>query len=148
MAKWVILAIVAKNVFTILFRKSDVVQISYLYRGKTINHQSFSKDCLKNLVCSLKQQRPKCGTKYLKFHHDNARSHVLINLKKFERQKLIEMCYSSYSQDITLSYFLTFRLYLAMSNVFNKVFIQKVKACVNRNSLIKPESQCRKTFNK
>ena len=58
-----------KGVFTILFRTSSVVQISYLDRGKTINYQSHIKCCLKHLVYTLQEQRPKCGTKKLKSPH-------------------------------------------------------------------------------
>ena len=36
----------AENVLPILFRISDVVQTSYLDRGKTINHQLYIKDFL------------------------------------------------------------------------------------------------------
>ena len=43
----------AKNVFTILIRMSNVVQLSYLNREKTINHESYIKDCLKHLVFTL-----------------------------------------------------------------------------------------------
>ena len=48
----------SKNLFTIFFRTSGVVHISYLDKGKTINHQTYIKDCLKLLVSTLKEQRP------------------------------------------------------------------------------------------
>ena len=34
-------------------QKIYLVQISYLHRVKTINHQSYIKDCLKHLICTL-----------------------------------------------------------------------------------------------
>ena len=64
--------LVSKNVFTILFRLSDEVIISYLDKGMTINNQSFIKDCLKHLLCTLQEPRPRPSTKNLKFHQDNA----------------------------------------------------------------------------
>ena len=42
-----------KNLFTIFFRASDIVHISYLVKGKTINYQTYIKDCLKPLVGTL-----------------------------------------------------------------------------------------------
>ena len=72
--------------FTIFFRTSDVVHISYLDKGKTIDHQTYIKDCLKPLVRTLKEQRPMDGTKNLKFHHDNARPHVHKGVKKVFRK--------------------------------------------------------------
>ena len=44
----------SKNLFTIFFRTSGVVHISYLDKGKTIDHQTYIKDCLKTLVSTLK----------------------------------------------------------------------------------------------
>ena len=46
----------AKNVFTILFRILDVVQISCLDKGMTINHHLFIKDCLEHFVCTYRRQ--------------------------------------------------------------------------------------------
>ena len=65
-----------KNLSTILFRSSGVVHVSYLDKGKPLNHQTYINECLKPLVNTLKEQIPKCGTKNQKFHHDNARPHV------------------------------------------------------------------------
>jgi [histone H3]-lysine36 N-dimethyltransferase SETMAR len=56
-----------KTMFTIFFRTSGVVHISYLKGRGTINHQTYLKDCLRPLVHTLNVQRPQCGTKNLKF---------------------------------------------------------------------------------
>ena len=56
-----------KNLFILFFRASGIVHISYLDKGKTINHQTYIKDCLEPLVGTLKEQRPICGTGNLKF---------------------------------------------------------------------------------
>ena len=40
----------SKNMFTLFFRTSGVVHISYLDKGKTKDHQTYIKDCLKPLV--------------------------------------------------------------------------------------------------
>ena len=71
----------SKNMLTIFFRTSGVVHISYLDKGKTKDHQTCIKVCLKPLVSTLKEQRPMYGTKNLKYHHDNARPHVHKDVK-------------------------------------------------------------------
>ena len=57
------------NIFTIFFRTSGVVHISYLDKEKTKDHQPFIKDCLKPLVSTLKEQIPMYGSQNLKFYH-------------------------------------------------------------------------------
>ena len=77
--------------FSIFFRISDVVLISYLDRGVSLLTINI-KDCLKLLVSSLKEHRSKCDTKNLKSHHDNARPNVHMSLIMYlESQKLTEM---------------------------------------------------------
>ena len=51
----------SKNLFIVFFSTRGVVHISYLDKGKIINHQTYIKDRLKHLVSTLKE------------HHDNAR---------------------------------------------------------------------------
>jgi hypothetical protein len=46
------------NMFTIFYRTSSVVHISYLDKGRTKHHQTNIKDCLKPIVSTLKEQRP------------------------------------------------------------------------------------------
>jgi len=82
-----------KKFSAIFFRFSDVVPISsYLDKGKTINRHTYIKDCLKLLASCLNEQRPTCGSKNLKFHHDKARTHVHAILKNnLEIQNFIVM---------------------------------------------------------
>ena len=94
----------SKILFTIFFRTSDVVHISYLDKGKTIDHQTHIKDCLKPLVSTLKEQRPiMYGTKNLKFHHD----HMFIKtLKKYlESQNITLMNHPPNSPDLAPCHF-------------------------------------------
>ena len=73
------------------------MDILYLDKEKTINHQTYYKDCLKPLISSLKGQRTTCGTKNLKFHHDNAQSHVYECLKNDVESKNFIMHHPPYS---------------------------------------------------
>jgi len=90
-----------KTMFSIFIRISGVVHISYLKKGETTNHKSYIKDCLKPLVNRLNEHRPLCGTKNLKFHHDNARPHVHSNVISYlESQNFIIMDHPLYSPDL------------------------------------------------
>ena len=59
----------SKNMFTLFFRTSGVVPLSYLGKGKTKDHQAHINDCLKPLVSTLKEQKTIYGCQNLKFHH-------------------------------------------------------------------------------
>ena len=59
----------SNNMFTLFFRTSGVVHISYLDKRKTKEHQTYIKDSLKPLVSALKKKRPIYGIQNLKFHH-------------------------------------------------------------------------------
>ena len=90
-----------KNIFTIFFRASGIVHISYLDKGKIINLQTYIKDCLKPLVGTLKEQRPICGTRNLKFHHDSQKHHIHMSVKKYlEDQNFVVMDHPHYSPDL------------------------------------------------
>jgi [histone H3]-lysine36 N-dimethyltransferase SETMAR len=65
-----------KTMFTIFFRTTGVVHISYLDEGKTIDHKTYINSCIKPIIKILNKQRPTLGCKNLKFHHDNAKPHV------------------------------------------------------------------------
>ena len=65
-----------KFMFTFFFKSDGPMHVSYLERGKTVDHTAYIESTLKPLVESIKTARPKCGTKNLILHHDNARPHV------------------------------------------------------------------------
>jgi len=98
-----------KTMVTIFFRQSGVVSLSYLERGKSINNISYIEDCLKPLVESIEGGRPTYGTKNLKFHHENARPHILSSVKSYrEDQNFIIMNHPPYLPDFVLSGFWLF----------------------------------------
>ena len=67
------------------------MHISYLDKGKTINYQTYIKDCLKPLVGTLKEQRPICGN-HETFHNENAKPHIHMSVKKYlEDQNFVVM---------------------------------------------------------
>ena len=83
--------------------------MSYLERDKSINNISYIEDCLKPLVESIEGGRPTYGTKNLKFHHENARPHILSSVKSYrEDQNFIIMNHPPYSPDFALSDFWLF----------------------------------------
>ena len=56
-----------KFMHTIVFKRSGVVQMLRLDKGKTINHDSYIEETLKPLVKDINAQRPESGCKDLKF---------------------------------------------------------------------------------
>jgi hypothetical protein len=94
---------------TILFRPFGVVSLSYLERDKSIHNISYIEDSLKPLVESKERGRPTYGTKNLKFHHENARPHILSSVKSYrEDQNFIIMNHPPFSPDFAPSDFWLF----------------------------------------
>jgi hypothetical protein len=73
----------SKNMFTIFFRTSGVVNISYLDKGKTKDYQTYIEVWLNPLVSTLKGKNLMYGTKNLKLFHFSARPHVQKDVKKY-----------------------------------------------------------------
>jgi histone-lysine N-methyltransferase SETMAR len=91
----------AKFMYTIFFKRSGVVHISRLDKGKTVNHKLYINETLKPLVKVLQSKRPETGCKNLKFHHDNARPHVHEDVVAFlEAQDFTIMDHPPYSPDL------------------------------------------------
>lgn len=65
-----------KFMFTLFFKSDGPIHVSYLNKGETMDHAKYIESTLKPLVESIKLARPKCGTKNVKIHHDNAKPHV------------------------------------------------------------------------
>lgn len=90
-----------KTMFSIFFKSNGVVHVTYLESGKTIDNERYLNDCLKPLVKAINKLRPSCGTKNLKFHHDNARPHVHSSVKSYlEGENFIIMDHPPYSPDL------------------------------------------------
>ena len=95
-----------KTMFSIFFRTTGVAHISYLQSGRTIDHKTYTNDCLKPLVHTLNEQKPLSGTKKMKFHQDNARPHVHSSVSAYlENQGFIIMDHPLYSPDLAPSDF-------------------------------------------
>ena len=98
-----------KTMVCIFFRTIGVELITYMERHKTIDHQSYIDYCLKPLVSTLKHQRKACGTKNLKFHHDNARPHIhQAVITYLNEQNFTIMNHPAYSPDLAPSDFWLF----------------------------------------
>ena len=73
----------AKNLFTIFFKSTGPILITYLDRGETIKYSSYIENCLKPIVKTLENERPSVGAKSIRIHHDNARPHVHETVNNF-----------------------------------------------------------------
>lgn len=136
-----------KTMFSIFFRTTGVVHISYLKRGETINHQSYLNDCLKPLVCSINEQRPVCGTKNLKFHHDNARPHVHSGVISYlKSQKFTIMDHPPYSPDLAPCDFWLFDY--IKQRLGNHTSAQSLNEEITKIVSSIPEKEYKKTFDK
>jgi histone-lysine N-methyltransferase SETMAR len=98
-----------KTMFSIFFKSTGVVHLTYLESGKTIDNNSYLNDCLKPLVKRINEQRPTSSTNNMKFHHDNARPHIHSSVKEYlKSQNFIIMDHPPYSPDLAPSDFWLF----------------------------------------
>ena len=63
--------------FTFFFKSDGPIHVSYLERGKSIDHSKYIESALKPLIEAIKVARPKFGTKNIKIHHDYAKPHFV-----------------------------------------------------------------------
>ncbi len=78
-----------------------MVHVSYLERGRTVDHVTYIELTLKPLVESIKKVRPKFGTKNLKLHHENVRPHVQRTVVGLTiEQEMTIMGHPPYSPDL------------------------------------------------
>ena len=131
----------------IFFRTRGVETLTYWGKGNTIDQHSYVDDCLKPLVKVINQHRTTCGTKNLKFHHDNARPHVAKKVIDYlNDQNFLIMDHPPYSPDLAPSDFWLF-----------DYVKQRIDDHTSAESLVKqitkivndiPKEEWQKTFNK
>jgi histone-lysine N-methyltransferase SETMAR len=90
-----------KTMFSIFFRSTGHIQISYCDKGVTIDNQRYINDCLNPMIQEVESQRPECGVRDMYLLHDNARPHVHSNVRNFlESKGLKEIDHPPYSPDL------------------------------------------------
>ena len=78
--------------------------MSYVDKGKTIDHEWYIENSLKPTVKAINIERPTSGTKNMKFHHDNAKPHIHKSVINYlESEKFIIMQHPPYSPDLAPS---------------------------------------------
>lgn len=98
-----------KTMFTIFFRTTRVMHISFVQNGKTITADSYVKDCLSPLFGAMAAQRPNAGLTNIKLLHDNAKPHTAqTTLEYLERKKVTPIAHPPYSPDLAPSDFWLF----------------------------------------
>jgi len=91
----------AKTLFSVFFRSTGPLQITYMESGVTIDHQVYIDDCLSPMIQEVQSQRPSQGVRDMLLLHDNARPHVHSNVRNFLQSKgLGEIDHSPYSPDL------------------------------------------------
>jgi histone-lysine N-methyltransferase SETMAR len=90
-----------KTMVSVFFRSTGLVHLTYLECGETIDYNVYLKYSLKPLVKEINKERPRTGTRGLKFHHDNARPHVKKEVISYiKSQGFIIMPHPPYSPDL------------------------------------------------
>jgi [histone H3]-lysine36 N-dimethyltransferase SETMAR len=136
-----------KTMFTIFFKTSGVVSITYLDKGKTIDAQTYINESLKSLVKALKRQRPSTGADFQKFHHDNARPHVDKRVKNYlKRNKFITIDHPPYSPDLAPCDFWLFDY--IKQRLGNYTSVQSLAEAITAIVQSIPKEEYLKTFHK
>lgn len=136
-----------KTMFSIFFRTSGVVHISHLKEGETINHQIYLKDNIRPLVRVLNEQRPQCGTKNLKFLHDNARPHIHQSVIAYlESQNFTIIDHPPCSPDLAPSDFWLFNY--IKERLSDHTTVKSLTRQITEIVSSIPEKEYRKTFDK
>jgi hypothetical protein len=88
--------------FSISSRTTGAIHLSYVDGGKTIDANTYIKDCLKPVFNIVREQRPKSGLEKIKFRHDLSRPHVVKSVLDFlDEMKVGLIDYSLYSSDLS-----------------------------------------------
>ncbi len=115
--------------------------------GETINHQIYLKDNIRPLVRVLNEQRPQCGTKNLKFLHDNARPHIHQSVIAYlESQNFTIMDHPPYSPDLAPSDFWLFNY--IKERLSDHTTVKSLTRQITEIVSSIPEKEYRKTFDK
>ena len=93
-----------KTMFSIFFKSTGALHISYMDNGKTITANAYIEDSLKPLFKAVARQRPKSGLEKIKLLHDNAKPHVARSVLDYlNDQKVGLIDHPPYSHDLAPS---------------------------------------------
>ena len=82
------------------FNKSGHKDCSIDYR-KTVNAQWYCEVCIPGVLQALRERRPKCGTRGLLWHHDNAPAHPAVRTLDFLEAEGVQLLpHLPYSPDL------------------------------------------------
>lgn len=90
-----------KFMFSVFFKSTGPVHISYVDKGETIDAQIYIRRNLQQVVQTINHERPTSGTKNMKFHHDNASVHTAESVISYlERKGFKIMWHPPWSPDL------------------------------------------------
>lgn len=91
-----------KTMFSIFFKSTGMVHISYINDGKTINTDTYINNCLEPMLEVVEELRPTSGLERIKLLHDNARPHVAESVVTYLDEKKIGLIdHPPYSPDLS-----------------------------------------------
>ena len=83
------------------FTKSGHIKTVPLDDRKTVNAQWYCEVCIPGVLQALREQRPKCGTRGLLWHHDNASAHTAVRTLDFLEAEGVQLLpHPPYSPDL------------------------------------------------
>ena len=136
-----------KTMFSIFFRTTGLVHISYMEGGQSIDAGTYIERCLKPMFKIIMKQRPSAGLANIRLHHDNARPHVASDVKAFLKDVHVPVFeHPAYSPDLAPSDFWLFDyLKKRLSDHDEPEGMKREITKIMKNS---PSSEYKKTFNK
>lgn len=136
-----------KFMFSVFFKSTGVVHIHCMEKGATITGQSYIENSLDPIIKEIRRQRPHSGTKNMKFHHDNARPHVKVEvITHLENTGITIIRHPPYSPDLAPSDFWLFDL--VKRNLQDHDSVQSLKRQITSILENLPQDEYRKTFDK
>ena len=86
---------------TSFFNKSGHIKTVPLDDRKAVNAEWYSEVCIPGVLQALRERRPKCGTRGLLWHHDNAPVHTAVRTLDFLEAEVVQLLpHPPYSPDL------------------------------------------------
>ena len=136
-----------KCMITVMFKSTGPLLVHYLEKGEAICAQTYIEDCLTPVIGTIRQQRPKSGTKSMKILHDNAKPHVAKIVREYLNSEGITIIdHPPYSPDLAPSDFCLFSY--IKQRLTDHPDVQSLKKQITRILAEKPKEEWQKTFDK
>ena len=98
-----------KVMVAVFFRRSGILPLVLLEKGRTVIAEWYSTICLPQILQALEQERPKTKDRHIFLHHDNAPAHKAKLTQEFlSSTNLVQLPHPPYSPDLAPCEFFLF----------------------------------------